>query len=148
VDLNCFSNFVGLKTLEGFKQDAVFDVLDDVVVDVLELLCAFEPLLLVLLIVVTVPDPESSVSLALFFLLLELKLGLTLSDTVISISSLLHPVGCKFIRSHVHWILLNFGSRNSVKLSLFFDLSEFSSFSQLDVSDVHYRSESNQFWDN
>ena len=70
MDLNCFSNFVGLKTLEGFKQDAVFDVLDDVVVDVLELLCAFEPLLLVLLIVVTVPDPESSVSLALFFLLL------------------------------------------------------------------------------
>ena len=42
----------------------------EAVVDVLELLCAFEPLLLVLFIVVTVPDPESSVSLALFFLLL------------------------------------------------------------------------------
>jgi hypothetical protein len=129
VDLNCFSNFIGLKTLECFKQNEVFNILNDMVVDVLELLCTFEPLLLVLLVVVTVPDPESSVFLTLSFLMLELKLGFTLRDTVISICSLLHPIGCKLIWGHVHWVFLNFCSRNSVELSLFFKLFEFSCFS-------------------
>jgi hypothetical protein len=70
LDLGGFSTFISLE------EDVIFDVLQDHIVDVLQVLGRLKPLLLISFIKVAIPYPVSSIDLPLliFFLLCKLRL--------------------------------------------------------------------------
>jgi len=75
VVLNKLSDFVRLHPLEALQQDEIFNILDDMGVNILEGLSCIQPFFLVLFVEVAIPDPVSSILCYFFFLLLVEFLG-------------------------------------------------------------------------
>ena len=61
VVLNEVSDLVLFHAFEAFQENCIFDIFENVIVDVFQSFCCFEPLWCVLLVEVAVPDPLTTV---------------------------------------------------------------------------------------
>jgi hypothetical protein len=73
---NCSLDLFRLHPLESFEQYEIFNILNDMIVDVLECFCSIEPFILILFVDIAVPYPIPSIldPLNIFLLFNELFL--------------------------------------------------------------------------
>lgn len=117
----------------------------------LESFSYLKPLVFAFVTEVTLPDPVSTVNGSFFVLFFLFYLGFSLfNSSIFSTTScfLVHLHLVNFSLSHLAWVLLAlFGGRHwlSRELCLFLGFLDFICFPELDVSDDHKGSESNEF---
>lgn len=144
---NLFHLFYFFK---AFQKNCIFNILQNMNIDMLEHFSSIEPLLLIFFIKVAIPYPMSAINFSFCFFL-SLQSLLFCHKLLISIFVFFFKSWCNyFFVSHFGEIFWNirWACFFVESLSLFFKLGSLSLcfFSQLNFSDSHYCFISSQFW--